>query len=369
MTVPAPARTRRVSWDVLRALAVLLVVLQHATFGRTWNHPELGPPPFLMDYQAGAATLIVISAYFVCVTVRRGRRRDFLRNRLSRLLPAFVVAAVGTWLVLRFAAPDDWIHRPGLGDLLGNLLLIPNWVPGVGYVDASYWTLPLQVTAFVVAAALTLGGWMRGRRMVVLVWVSIVVPVLLLPLAKTGVVGFVFQGVPLHRVHYLALGVGVWLWSIRRISGPHLAVLLAAGVVAHQLHTGDVRSTQLFGLLLLAVCAAARGPDWDVAPLRPLLPALRWVAGISFGIYLVNQELGYLVARWLHDLGFGATTQVIVVVASAIVLGWLLTVVVERPAQAALQSRPAKRPEVPADRGAHIAAEGGSDAARLSLRR
>lgn len=339
MTAPAPARTRRVSWDILRVGAVLLVVLQHATFGRTWNHPELGAPPFVFSHQAGAATLIVISAYFTCVTVLRGRRRDFLRNRLARLLPPFAVAAVGTWLVLQYAAPPDWAHRPGLGDLVGNLLLLPNWAPGVDYVDPSYWTLPLQITAFAVAAALTLGGWLRGHRVVWLTWATIAVPVLLSPLAHTGLLGLVFQGIPLHRVHLLAIGVGIWLWSTRRISGPHLGLLLAAGVTAHHLHTGHEPSTHLFGLLLLAVCAAARGPDWDVAPLRPMLPAVRWLAGISFGIYLVHQELGYLVARWLHDLGFGATTQVIGVVAAAIGLGWLLTVVVERPVHAAVNRR------------------------------
>src|SRR5690606_39961683 len=56
-----------------------------------------------------------------------------------------------------------------------------------------------------------------------------------------------------------------------------------------------------FAIMLGAMCAAARGPDWDVPVLRVFRRPISWLAGISYCLYLVHQQLGYILARALSE--------------------------------------------------------------------
>lgn len=354
---------RRLSWDVLRVVAVCSVIVQHITHQAPINHPELGPYPFSLPLQFGASTLMVISAYFVCVTVRRGDTGRWLGKRLARVLPAYLVAVLATYLVsriaavminhYRFAGPISLLfgdplpatggpafpwYLPSLQDLVGNLLMIQAWSPDLHWIDASYWTLPAQVMAFTAAAIL----WRRGRwgtgRLAVLLWSIVILPLVIrfvwrgddaAQWIKSG-----FDGLALHRVALFGAGVAIWLWTAKRMSGKHLAGYLVAVLVAQDAHAyfTDTRSTLAFGVILLAIVAAAGGPDWNAGVLRRAAPVITWLAGISYGLYLVNQELGFVVARALLTAGVGAWGRIVSCVAVIVLLGWLMTRMVERPA-------------------------------------
>ncbi|HET9143950.1 acyltransferase [Actinophytocola sp.] len=360
---------RRLSWDILRVVAVCSVVFQHVTHQAPINHPELGPYPVTLPLQFGASTLMVISAYFVCVTVRRGNTRQWLRNRLARVLPAYFVAVLATYAVtrlavaafnhLRFDGPISLLfgdpsavagptafpwYLPDLPDLVGNLLMVQAWSPDLHWIDASYWTLPAQVMAFVAAAMLWRRfGW-GGARLPALLWTLVIVPVVVRFTLRgddaSQWIKSVFDGLALHRVALFGAGVAIWLWTAHRLSGRHLGAYLLAVLVAQDAHARftDTPSTIAFGVILLAVVAAAGGPDWKVGPLHRLAPVITWLGGISYGLYLVNQELGFVVARVLVDAGVGPVERIVVCVGAVILLGWLMTRYVERPAHRRLTS-------------------------------
>ncbi|SHG15369.1 Peptidoglycan/LPS O-acetylase OafA/YrhL, contains acyltransferase and SGNH-hydrolase domains [Streptoalloteichus hindustanus] len=321
-------------------VAVLAVVVQHATHQGPVSHPELGPAPFTFSVQAGAATLLVISAFFVCCTVRRDRPLRWWWNRVSRLLPPYLVAVVLTYLLVVLVAVPDW-YRPTTGDLVGNLLLAQAWWPDVHYVDGSYWTLPVQLLAFTSAAVLWPIRWMRGWRAPLTLWALVVVPMALRLLWRTDdasqLVRSVYDGLGLYRAHLFAAGVGIWLWSRRRLRGWHLSALVGAVLVGHEVQTDDRPSTVAVGVVLGLVCLAAAGPDWPFA--RFLGRPVAFLSGISYGVYLLNQEIGYLVARVLLDHGVGPWSRLAATVATAVLLGWLLTALVERPAHRWLTGR------------------------------
>ena len=333
------ATKRRINWDVLRILAVLCVLLQHATRVGPANHPELSRPAFVFGLEFGASTLVVISAFFACVSLSKGEPARFLRNRLARLLPPYLVAALCTYAVLRYLAPAGWSELTPR-DLLVNVLMLQSWFPDARLVDVSYWTLPIQVTGFLAGALLA--SRIRGRAAKALLWALVVVPVVIKDWAiPPGLVNTLYNGLGAHRGQLFAVGVAIWLWSRGRLGDRHLFALLTASLLAQAWHTGDFTSTIGFGVLLIGVCAAAGGRDWDIAPVRLLARPIRWLAGISYGVYLVHQELGYLVMAKVAPYG-GPWVELGFFTASAVVLGWLLTKLVERPAHRVLTaSRPA----------------------------
>lgn len=371
MAGPARSRaergTRKISWDVIRVIAVLAVVLGHITDRGVSNHPELAGYPFAVTAQFGASTLLVISGYFVCVTIRRGDPKRWLRGRLARVLPAFAVAVVLTYTITRFAAVsfNGWAFRHGgvfgalFGpavatapsvhppwyvpepvDLLTNLGLLQGWNARFIWLDGSYWTLPIQVAAFATAAVLWSKRWRSGDRLTLLLWSVILVPLaarLVASLDQEGLnwLRVLFAGPGLHRAYLFAAGVGVWLWSQQRMSHGHLAAMLVTvvGAAAFDSTAPVVPSTIGFAVMVVLICFAARGPDWVLPGTNWLRRPISWLAGITFCVYLVHQQLGYVVARLFVELGLPAGwIRLLAVLVAVVALGAALTVLVERPA-------------------------------------
>ncbi len=334
---------RKINWDVIRVVAVFAVVLQHATHAGRINHPELGPSPIAFPLQIGASSLVVISAFFACASLAKGRPRAFLRNRLARLVPAYLAAVLVVYGVLVLLAPAGWSAlRPR--DLLFNLLMLQNWVADVRFVDHSYWTLPVQVSGFLAAAALCAGRLGHGTWLRAVLWALPVLPLAVrLWVDDAAWLRTLYMGLALHRVHLFAIGVALWLWSRGRLPGWQAATIGGLALWAQFVHSADRSSTIGVGVLVAAMAAAAAGPDWNGALVRPFAPLVRWLAGISYGVFLLNQEIGYLLMRGVHDLGGGALPQLAVAVGAAVLFGWLLTIWVERPAHRLL-TRPIPRP-------------------------
>ncbi|MFC5287982.1 acyltransferase family protein [Actinokineospora guangxiensis] len=330
-----PKSTRKVSWDVVRVVAVLSVAVGHITRQGPLSHPELGPIDVYIPVLFGANTLLVVSAFFICVTVRRGPTGRWLGHKLAKLLPAYFAALIATYLVLNTVAGHFGWYEPTERDLWANLLLIQNFSADFAYVDGSYWTMSAQVLAFVAAALLVPRAWLRGRALTVLLWSLILVPIAVAQFNRATpdalLSRVLFDGLTLHRAALFGAGAVIYLWTKDRVSFRHLIGYCFATVAALEWHTEhtDTPSTIAFGVALAMVVAAAGGPDWNIGPLAK---PVTWLGGISLGVYLVHQELGYVLARVLVRLGVGQTGRVVLCLAMAVLLGWALTRTIEGPA-------------------------------------
>jgi peptidoglycan/LPS O-acetylase OafA/YrhL len=341
--VPATSSKRRISWDVVRVLCVFLVVLYHSTSLGPSVFTELIPRKIEFPFQVGASMLLLISAYFACVSIRKGDMARYWWNRVARILPPFLFAVVVTFFVLRLAGPEGWF-TPTVRDLVGNWLMLWNWKPqDWAYIDGSYWTVPLQLGAFTAAALLWRSRWGNGRRLRALLWAAVLVPIAQWPYRimpppetyRTLVDGFGF-----HRYHLFVAGVAIWLWSTKRMSSRHFTLLLGACMAAHALHNhalgpdglvADWGSTVALWVGMCVVTLAAGGPDWNRFVPSRWIPKIQWLAGISYGVFLMHQTIGYILMRRLQDLGVGPTLQTAAMLGCAVLLGWALTRAVEQP--------------------------------------
>ncbi|OPC82590.1 hypothetical protein B4N89_18065 [Embleya scabrispora] len=335
----APAKRRRVSWDLLRVAFVALVLLFHGTYlARQW-HPELVARPIVFPYQLGASLLLVVSGYFAAHSLRRGDVVRWWVGRMARMVPAFLVGVLGTSLFLRLCAPPGW-YAPDLRDVLANLAMLWNWKPQTyTYVDAAYWTIPLQLLWFTAIFALWRWRRVHGDATARALWTVLLIEMFLLPIRlhlQSEAFRTLYDGFGLYRVHLFVAGIVVHLWSRRRVRGAHAVLLLGACTLAHLCQTRHVSWSVGLAVGIAAICLAALGPDWN-----RFLPGwagrmLEWTAGITYAVYLVHQSIGYVVMRRLQDHGVGAWGQLLALGLLAIGLGWLLTVLVERPAHRAI---------------------------------
>lgn len=330
--------TRKLSWDVIRAATMLMVMLYHSTYlGPVW-HPELATLPLSFDHPVGASTLLIVSGYFAAVSLQR---RDALRwwmGRMFRMLPAFWVAVLATGYAMRTWSPPGW-WTPTWEDIGANMAMLWQWKPQMFvYVDASYWTLPVQLSAFTMLLVVARYSRIRPPA-AVLLWTVLALEAVLWPIrVHTTWEPFrmFHDGLGWHRMHLVVVGIAVFLVARGKIGRTHGAALVIAGMVLHGIQTDDTATAVGVALLTAAVWAAAVGPDWDRLIPAFLHPAIRWMAGISYGVYLMHQSIGYIVMGRLNGAGASPWIQVSAMLATGVLLGWLLTAAVERPAYDAL---------------------------------
>ncbi|MCD2195783.1 acyltransferase [Actinomycetospora endophytica] len=344
-------RTARDPWtDLLRIAALGMVILYHSTFIGPQVYPQFLARHLVFAHQIGASVLLVISAHLAAGSLADPAHAT-LRwwfSRLARLLPGFVVGTLAATLAFDWLAPAG-MYRASVGDLLANLAMLWNWngYHHWDYVDGSYWTLPLQLAAFSLAPWLRRSRLGGGRGLRVLLWAAVLVPLAQWPLAQGagGIYDSVVDGLGLYRWHLLVAGVATWMLGNGRLRPAQGAGLLAVCVAAHAVQNGwwsptaglvtDGWSVLGVGLGIVALLLAPRARG--IAPPRPVAGLSARFAGISYGVYLVHQTLGYVLMLRLQEwFGAGPTVQTLAMVAQAVLLGAAMTRYVERPAHRVL---------------------------------
>lgn len=344
------SQPRRNTFDFLRLLAALAVVVQHATVHLDarflWVTP--GNPWWLYD---GVTAFFIISGYFVFRSAERLHAAadgwtDFYVNRALRIVPAiwtYVAAAAVLVLLIGAATFADLLTLPGVGWVLSGLLLVPVYSPdflddfGIGTVNGSLWTIPVEVSFYIVVPIFVLIAHRVGPR----IFVGVLLPaaaigvLLAVPLDGSLATLYGFTFVP----YLWAFGLGVtWYLAADRIRLTWIGFI--AGVGAYVLarvisHLGedsrwvptamDLLGTA--GLSYVVIFIGFRGPRWFRA-------VTDRVGDLSFGTYIWHMIVVNLFIYWGVEESLPSpliVPAVVVVTLGLAVLSWRL---VERPALA-----------------------------------
>jgi len=319
--VTGPPRGRIAGLDVLRGLAIGLVVLRHAA-------PGLAPGAGVV----GVVMFFALSGYLITGVLadeveRTGRvdLRRFYAHRARRLVPALLV------LLVAFAAVTLVLDPLGdRGRLLKTVVVALTWTGNMPFGHASdatfhLWTLATEEQFYLLwPAALLLLGGRRGLAvaaaattallLATVVWLR-AVPDNAYSLPTPWLVCFVIgaaarlggQGVPTPR----------WASALSLLG---LAVLSVVPLRGHAL-------TYLAGGPAIATLTAVLLVSWHTwtQVTGPPLRALAWLGTVSYGAYLWN----YPLTLWLRPhLAHGAGLVAAALTLAAAATSWY---VVERP--------------------------------------
>ncbi|MCK7593977.1 acyltransferase family protein [Pseudomarimonas salicorniae] len=324
----SPARHRLLGLDALRGIAALSVLLYHYTTRFDQKHGHGEPLPFSFESGfLGVNLFFAISGFVIFMTLDRVRvPADFVVSRFSRLFPAF-------WAAIALTFTIEWLAQPlaqpiAPGQALLNVFMLHGYF-GVPSVDGVYWTLQVELFFYLGMFLLWLGGALRQPFWAISAWLlaswgTWLAPMLLgrpLPHALS-------EALLLSHFPYFALGIAVYLGLAREVRQPRSAAVLAVlALLSVLLAEGLVRAgwALLFGIALIAGLYAGRRPR---AWLRPLV----WLGAISYPLYLLHQDIGYVVLQWLQAEQVGLLARIGLTTAVAIGLAALVHYAVENPA-------------------------------------
>jgi peptidoglycan/LPS O-acetylase OafA/YrhL len=297
---PVDARQRNSLIDAYRGIAILAVMAYHYTI--RW--PELygyahAYPSWLHFGRYGVHLFFVISGLVITMTVLRAANPvEFAARRFARLYPAFILAAILTYLAMRWG--PERFHR-GAMDLFASLTMDAHLL-GQDYVDGAYWSLAVEVKFY---AYVAIARWALKDRF----WMGLLGLALAssIPLGASWSYATIAPWWP-----YFLLGMAGWFFVAERSVAPAIALFLASiALYVVQRPEGVVADVFIWGASLSMLGLLWKIPGWQPWAVR----WLAWVGTFSYSLYLLHQNMGVAIIQLLTARG--APDLVAMVVASA----------------------------------------------------
>ena len=312
--------------DALRGIAALTVLVFHYTtrHDNLYGHPARVPDFKLGEY--GVQLFFMISGFVIFMTLQRTRSSlDFLVSRASRLYTVYWAAVLVTFAV------TTTFGLPGLRgywwEALLNLTMVQRLF-GVPHIDDVYWTLTVELAFYALMWLLFVTKQLERVELFGTLWLSL--------MALCGVAERVWGvALPGPVANFLLLEHGN---------------LFFAGILFYRLYRG---TTSRYTLPLLALCLAVQPlvatPVAGVIVavffvlfslflrgwLRFLVqPPLLFLGAISYSLYVLHQNIGYVVMRELYALEVTLPSWVVLGTPLLLSLGLasIFTFFIDRPA-------------------------------------
>jgi exopolysaccharide production protein ExoZ len=328
--------------NLLRVLASIAVVYDHfrgwfASGGQRWTFDETLAAAVLSPLRVntlvgafGVATFFIVSGLVITYAAQRESPARFVARRAARILPAMWVVLLAVWILAMTNVPAGVVGDVDTGTLFANLTLANFFVPGVAGLDVVTWTLAVQISYYVFAAAtitlLRRWPWLPPAMAAVLVSVllSVVhdestpathmlrVIITFLPILFIGQLIALVQLGRLHPLAGLAYGTVQWLLIVRADLTSDLTPAIP----------GYTRMVVCIALLVIVCCRLSGG-----------LVAGRWTKGVAnrtYAVFLVHVPVLYVTPHLLSTTT-GTTLAFFVAIVGTAVTADLLYRFVEVP--------------------------------------
>lgn len=267
--------------DLLRSLAVALVLLSHMPFFVPWASSR-GPHPMVLALgHVGVALFFVHTSLVLMLSLERhgAAAGPFLVRRVFRIYPLSIAVVLLVTLI-------QWLgHQPlDFGLVLSNLLLVQN-VTGDKSVPPPLWSLPYELQMYLFLPALYALTRLTGRALRAgLLVAGSVISMLAVSLAAVDRLALLAY-VPCFLPGVLAFVLGRH-WHPRFGPVPMFILVVGAAVAVPALVGAGVQETPLLWMMctLLGIAIPLCGEIRN----RPLVAAAKVVATYSYSIYLMH---------------------------------------------------------------------------------
>jgi peptidoglycan/LPS O-acetylase OafA/YrhL len=312
--------------DALRGLSAIGVLLFHYTslsYIYFSSHPLFYIPwiPYRLQFFA------LISGFVIPMVLdKTGSPLDFAVARFSRLYPCYFIAVVFNGLLLtHFQAPSKKLVMTW-PVFLANLTMLQAWL-GFDNIDAAFWFLSPELAFYVIVFVFLLFNKMKYIEVVGLGGLILVVLN-----ARYGSFGpisipavIIYSKMLCFWEYFLA---GILFYNLKSkgdVWWRHAGLALC--FIVQNIISDDIYSILCFSFCLLVFYSFIYGKLYWIAQ-KPLL----FLGTISYSLYLIHQNMGLIIIRYLYKAGMNEWLRLIIPTAISIVAATLMTYLIERPA-------------------------------------
>ncbi|MGZ2412023.1 peptidoglycan/LPS O-acetylase OafA/YrhL [Sphingomonas sp. F9_3S_D5_B_2] len=322
-TAVAKPKSRQDNIDLLRALAILSVVIYHYTsrYSAAFYRTDRVPFRFPLGHH-GVDLFFTVSGFCIFMTLDSSTSlENFWARRFARIQPAYVVGIILTTAALTIGELPS--ESATLGIALSNMFWL-NALSGWPQVDGAYWSLVVELKFyFLIGLTYYL---MRGRS-ISLAWLLMCVVGAFLRVEHAPLL--IADGVFLSDYAPSFL-FGLLAWECRRIgTGP--TILIASGGCFVQYISGRFADGPALGPIMALGGLLVLQMRWLRVP-RPIT----YVGLVSYSLYLLHQNIGYLLIR---TLPFGIHFRLLAAFLIVLALAGLMYAFVERRWERLMQRR------------------------------
>lgn len=324
-----PASPRRVQeLDALRGVAVLGVVLYHYTtrfnefFGRIHSLSFSFPYGYL-----GVQLFFIISGFVILMTLEKTSSiKKFLLHRFSRLYPSYWVAVIITVTLVKLFQLSKL--DVGWRNAFLNLTMWQTFI-NVPSVDGVYWSLEVELVFYALISAFFLFVKPNLRELMNWFWLGVIIiwhEFLISPLGK-GIDALAI--IPLF-FHYSPLFIaGMTFYRIWK-EGPTLERYLILGGCLVALYFVSFSIEEFVAIMIFFGCFLLMiNNQLTFVKMNWLL----FLGAISYPLYLIHQNIGYIVIRFLDRINAPAPLMLIIPTSIVLLLATLIHYFVEVPGQ------------------------------------
>ncbi|PHR83635.1 MAG: hypothetical protein COA59_11105 [Colwellia sp.] len=313
--------------DALRGLAALAVVFYHYTtqYDKLFGH-TVGLNWQLPYGSFGVQLFFMISGFVIFLTLDRiTKPMDFVVSRASRLYPPYWSAIIMTTaIVWTFGLHGE---ERNLFTTLTNFTMIQG-VFEIPDVDGVYWTLLYELIFYCII--FTFFKWGNFKKIHWLIIIGLLINIL------NSTVDWIPWKIQLFLLlqynHLFSAGIIFYLIKKEEINKQYALSLLLC-LIAHWMQ-GELISSILVTLFFVVFTLFVYGKLSFIA-IKPLT----WLGSISYSLYLLHQNIGYIIIREIEAKGFSPNIAIFSALVASLLLAHIIMKTIERPCQIWIKNR------------------------------
>ncbi len=324
-TIPqAPNQGRLLELDALRGFAALTVVLYH--YGTRYDHLYGHTSDLIVSVPLGnygVHLFFVISGFVIYMTLERTKHgMDFVVSRFSRLFPAYWTALLITFTALVLFPLRG--REVDLAQLFVNLSMLQSWL-GVRHVDGVYWSLMVELSFYGLMMGLYLIRQLHRFELFAFIWLTSAIFLRVEDPYET-VALFNFAKLALIPVFAHLFVAGVMFYKIRENKANWIQYAMLGYCLLCQYLMG---STVAF-LIVLAIFATFMLLVFGLLSFIAQKPLI-YLGTISYSLYLIHQNIGYMIMKWVYSLVDSTYLAILVALCCSLLIASVINFTIEKP--------------------------------------
>lgn len=353
-------KTKIIFVERLRAIACLMVIFGHYLGSYWYSHrsvatealffpfirlPIRSPFEFLLQKgvifgQIGVGIFFIITGFLIPFSIKKKSTLQFLKVRFFRIYPVYLVSFIIVFFMLKISSYTYKISFPyGLQEILANLFLVYDWFYKRPF-DIVTWTLLVQIKFYIIVSL-----FFNKKQAFA-------------NIKKVFFFIFLFFIISLFLNNQFVLGYqDSWLFGPLTTISSNVVYLIFIflGVVFHNLYIKEWSLKTSFVILALsnllfilaAISAFKYGATWQsivinfelglslfsllfVIGNHGLSKIIKFIASISYPLYLVHRINGYLFITYFLKLKLNSYLIVLLVFSLMVFISYLITTFVEK---------------------------------------